>query len=987
VDHAGAHTAGARRDRSQPVQPVSISFEDHAMFRKFAGLSTRTKLTAILISLLVPLVMLFYFDIARSLSVIRFSRGEDFGNDWARPLVDVARNLSEHRDHALRVAGGHEEERAEMNEHKGLVEESARQLDQLERADVGGLASHAGWSALRRDVLDVVNADVKAPGNFAAHNAAAARVLDALHVVANESGLELDPEAASYSLISAFILQMPGGLEALALARRHFDSIAAGEGGPAMRTELGEQLGVAAARMDFVFKYLTDTYATAAPQDLATISAANDAKRAFEALLPKLRAAGGSALSAADSAAVSKQTEELTESLAQLQDNGMQTLEGMLNQRVAGERRKLVTHVVVSMLALLLAVAIQLGVTRYLASQVGKANAVFANMEQGRFETRIGEQAGDELGVLLTSLDRMQRNLREKIEAERLVGTENARIRQALDATTSNVMVADEGNNIIYMNRSAIQLMNGSQADFRATLPQFDAAKLVGTNIDVFHKNPAHQRGLLSGLSKMFSSELRIGSRTMRIIANPIFDEAGKRLGTVVEWGDRTQELAVEGEVQKIVTEAINGNLDQRISLDGKEGFFRSLSGGINELVENVAAVVAEVQTLVGAVNEGNLARRIRTDGKSGLMVRMGAGVNDLTANIATVVDEVQGLVNAANDGDLTRRIETQGKSGLLVKVGSGVNELTDGMAKIVSQVKVAAGEVSRGAEEISQGNANLSQRTEEQASSLEETASSMEEMTSTVKQNADNAGQANQLALAAREQAEKGGAVVARAVKAMTEINDASSKIANIIGVIDEIAFQTNLLALNAAVEAARAGEQGRGFAVVATEVRNLAGRSATAAKEIKALIQDSVKKVEDGSTLVEQSGLTLEQIVGAVKKVTDIVAEIAAASHEQSAGIEQVNKAVMQLDELTQQNAALVEEASAASQSMAEQARGLNDAMSRYEVDADQFADALLQRTSSVKPVSRPPHKSRVKVAAVPSRAATQKQRNNDEAVWKEF
>ena len=239
-----------------------------------------------------------------------------------------------------------------------------------------------------------------------------------------------------------------------------------------------------------------------------------------------------------------------------------------------------------------------------------------------------------------------------------------------------------------------------------------------------------------------------------------------------------------------------------------------------------------------------------------------------------------------------------------------------------------------RGAEEISAGNANLSQRTEEQSSSLEETASSMEEMTSTVKQNADNAGQANQLAIAARDQAEKGGAVTAKAVRAMADINEASRRIADIIGVIDEIAFQTNLLALNAAVEAARAGEQGRGFAVVASEVRSLAGRSATAAKEIKDLIQDSVRKVQDGSLLVTQSGQTLEQIVSSVKKVSDIVAEIAAASREQSAGIEQVNRAVMQMDELTQQNAALVEQATAASQGMADQARELNEMMARYRV-----------------------------------------------------
>jgi methyl-accepting chemotaxis protein len=419
----------------------------------------------------------------------------------------------------------------------------------------------------------------------------------------------------------------------------------------------------------------------------------------------------------------------------------------------------------------------------------------------------------------------------------------NAVYHGALDNATANVMVADIDLNIIYMNRAAGTLMAAGESEFRKDLPQFSAARLMGANIDVFHRNPAHQRKLLAGLNSTFSSQLKIGGRTMRITANPMSNAAGTRIGTVVEWQDLTQELATEVEVQDMVSAVVAGDLGKRIAMTGKSGFHQNLSQGINAIADSMGKVVADTQNV--------------------------------------------------------------------------------------------AQEISRGADEISQGNTNLSQRTEEQASSLEETASSMEEMTSSVRQNADNAGQANQLAVAARDQAEKGGAVVARAVTAMGQINDASRKIADIIGVIDEIAFQTNLLALNAAVEAARAGEQGRGFAVVAAEVRSLAGRSATAAKEIKALIQDSVKKVEEGSKLVTQSGETLEQIVGSVKKVTDIVGEIAATSREQSSGIEQVNKAVMQLDELTQQNAALVEQASAASQSMAEQARGLNDSMIRFRLE----------------------------------------------------
>jgi len=362
---------------------------------------------------------------------------------------------------------------------------------------------------------------------------------------------------------------------------------------------------------------------------------------------------------------------------------------------------------------------------------------------------------------------------------------------------------------------------------------------------------------------------------------------------------------------------------------------------------------------------------------------------------------EVGDIVAAIIAGQLDSRIPTSGKKGFLEVLAKGINQLADNMGETVAKVTASAALVTRGAEEISQGNADLSQRTEEQASSLEETASSMEQMTATVKQNADNAGQANQLAAAARDQAEKGGAVVAKAVRAMADINESSKKIADIISVIDEIAFQTNLLALNAAVEAARAGEQGRGFAVVASEVRNLAGRSATAAKEIKDLIQDSSKKVEEGSSLVAQSGHTLEQLVSAVKKVSDIIGEIAAASQEQSAGIDQVNKAVMQLDEMTQQNSALVEEATAASQSMADQARSLSEMMSKYKVTAaaaapapdahtaSDAAKAVTERRGITRPWSKgdpkspPPKPVALKVNPAPRAAAA----NGAGADWQEF
>ncbi|MBC7963263.1 MAG: cache domain-containing protein [Steroidobacteraceae bacterium] len=284
--------------------------------------------------------------------------------------------------------------------------------------------------------------------------------------------------------------------------------------------------------------------------------------------------------------------------------------------------------------------------------------------------------------------------------------------------------------------------------------------------------------------------------------------------------------------------------------------------------------------------------------------------------------------------GDLTVKIEidSQDETGQLL---SSLKEMNEGLARIVGEVRSGADSIATATEQISAGNADLSQRTEEQASALEETASSMEELTSTVKQNADNAQQANQLAISASGVAVKGGDVINKVVRTMESITDSSRKISDIIGVIDGIAFQTNILALNAAVEAARAGEQGRGFAVVAAEVRSLAQRSAAAAKEIKSLIEDSVGKVQDGSKLVEEAGHTTQEIVTSIKRVTDIMAEISAASLEQSSGIEQVNTAITQMDDVTQQNAALVEQAAAAAESLEEQAQQMVQVVTRFKLE----------------------------------------------------
>ncbi len=484
----------------------------------------------------------------------------------------------------------------------------------------------------------------------------------------------------------------------------------------------------------------------------------------------------------------------------------------------------------------------------------------------------------DEISKVLDAFKTSQvKNSFNAAEAKR-TADKNLRIKIGLDNVGRSVMIADDENNIIYLNTSAKKMFKAVEANFRKQFPDFDSSQLIGQNIDRFHKNPEFQKEIIKTLSETTRSKVIIGGRTMIVTASPVVNDNGERLGTIAEWHDRTEEVEIEKEVADVVGAIAQGDFSQRIDEQGKTGFILLISGEINQLV----------------------------------------------STCSDSLNEIVYVLSALSQGDLTKKV-TKNYSGIFGQLKNDANETVENLKQIVGQIQEVANTINIGTKEIAAGNNDLSHRTEKQAASLEETASSMEELTSIVRHNTDNAQQANELALKATGTVRHGLEVVNEVADTMQQINTASMRIADITSVIDDIAFQTNILALNAAVEAARAGEQGKGFAVVATEVRNLAQRAAVAAGQIKTLIDDSVNKVSGGTQLVAKAGGTMTDIVESIQKVTIVMSEIASASVEQSQGIEQVNKAVRQMDEVTQQNAALVEQSAAAAETLEEQARNL--------------------------------------------------------------
>jgi methyl-accepting chemotaxis protein len=525
-------------------------------------------------------------------------------------------------------------------------------------------------------------------------------------------------------------------------------------------------------------------------------------------------------------------------------------------------------------------------------------------LSENKFKKPLNLRRDDQFGDLYRAIYATGVKLGDDLAQVKQANAESLRIIRGLENVQSSVLITNANLEIIFVNASAKTLFTNAESDIRKQLPNFKAEKLLGTNIDVFHKDPAYQRKLLDNLHDSITSKLVLAGRSMQVIAKPVIATNGERIGYVAEWQDRTLEVQIERDIEKLVNSVKSGDLSARIHLSDKEGFTKSLSININELTDVIESVFNDINRVIGEMANGDLTNSIHAD--------------------------YQGIYGQCKDN---------------------INDALAKISQLIVQLRETAEFVNNSSQEMASGNNDLSNRVERQASSLEQTASSMNALSTAVKNNAQNTQQAQIVVQNATNLAEKGGGVVRSAITAMQEINESSNKIAEIIGVIDEIAFQTNLLALNASVEAARAGEQGRGFSVVATEVRNLAQRSANAAAQSSELIQNSVQKVRSGTAFVNETGAALVEIVDSIAQVGDIVGSITSSSHEQSSGIEQVNQNVTQMDEITQQNAALAEEAAASSMAMREQSAKMTQLLNFFNVGGK--SSSPKRATASSKPI----------------------------------
>ncbi len=872
-----------------------------------AKLTVGQQLWLLVLAFLIPVLLQTGYDLRGAYHDAQGQQAQAAGARYIKALKAVQLGLAAHRGNVALLKSGDSGRQAQIATVAAELDKALADVRALEQAGLPFATSSealaANWSTLQGRI-----AAISGPESFAEHTRLIGQTRTLMHEAADHSGLAYSPDVDVYNLQSLAAAEFPRLAEGLGVIRGRFSSqiqrlLNGAEVTEAQVIEVASTVSLMLETLPEVTMAIEQSLEGNPDLDRALLTQAQTTVAGARAALEKVADLRQRLASPETREQLPRSTPDsfFTEMTTVISDvsrlwDSVGTLIADLTSERASRLQQEMYLIGGGLLTLIVLICwFAITVIRQLRASLGAEPVELASVASAIAGGQLDAPMRESVGVY-RELKAMRDTLKRQMDEAGRQLIEITRVKEAIQNSSTSIMIADEKFDIVYMNPANTRVLKKQEAEIRKLLPDFDATHLVGKNIDVFHRNPAHQRQMLANLRQPHSANLTLGDAFFGLTAAAIRNDRDEVLGYVVEWRDDTALVNIQNEVSGLVDAAKVGDLSGRMAVAGKTGFFKSLAEGLNEFL--------------GAV-----------DG---------------------VTDEIEAVMQKVAGGDLKGRMDA-GHKGKFGAIADSINETLDKLGSVIRQVAEAAEATRASGHEISQGNRQLSERTEKQSSSLEETASALEELTSNVRNTADNSRQADLLSGQTRDSAMKGGEVVERTVAAIQEISDSSAKIAEIIGVIDEIAFQTNLLALNASVEAARAGDQGRGFAVVATEVRNLAQRSANSAREIKELIQDSVRRVKLGSELAGESGVMLQEIIGNVKKVSDFISDIAAATEEQSSGIEEINKAIAELDDITQQNAALAEETASAAESAMENTELMAEAVSFFNIAS---GAAVLQR-----------------------------------------